>query len=59
MKQSKLGKPLCNRCRRLATHKGLFYRSFGKLSHLYFCTLHAKDVYDSVLLQEQDTQGAS
>ncbi len=38
---SRTGKPLCSRCRRLATHMGNYYRVNGRVpSYLWYCNQH-------------------
>jgi hypothetical protein len=58
MKLSRTGKPLCTRCRKLATHAGNYHRSNGQPKHLYYCTEHAASVRDSKPI-ETEKGGAS
>jgi len=41
MRLSPTGKPLCHRCRRLATHECGYHRSHGQPAHLVACAEHA------------------
>ena len=50
MKQSRTGKPLCSRCRKLATHKGNYHRSDGEPASLFYCAEHAESVNDAIIL---------
>lgn len=52
MKLSRTGKPLCTRCRRLATHEGNYHRTREnggewKPGKLYYCATHAANRKDA------------
>ncbi len=51
-KVSRTGKPLCTRCRKLATHEGGYYRSFEQPAYLFLCAEHAQTHADALPLAE-------
>ncbi len=49
---SRTGKPLCTRCRKLATHEGGYHRSFEQPAYLFLCAEHAQTHTDALPLAE-------